>query len=191
MQLGTGHRGHSLTGTLKNVINGHGHARTHTRTHPVCNALLSSKPLSAFCHKRWGAESRTGWLYNPCCIYTPPYWLLHFPPFFFFPPFFPFPFRHHFFSPVSYLDISDLICLRKPNPFSCIVFPQSSTIIPLGSFWLSSSPLFPSYSSVALTLVFHSISSLFLLLTLSCSRSFREAKRRELKCLTTFLSSCR
>lgn len=70
---------------------------------------------------------------------------MHFPPFF---PFF-FPFLHDFSSAVSYIHISDLIWLQKPNPLSYIVFHNLFlfSLFHQGTLLTFSSPIFPFHSS--------------------------------------------
>lgn len=121
----------------------HTHADTQEEWKRVCNALLTSKPLSASCHQRWGAESRAGWLYNPGCIYSPPQWLLHFPPrffFFFFSPFHLFIYFHP--SPIqTYLILS---VVKKCDLIFHIVLHNQAPLFRPEPFRPSSSPRFPS-----------------------------------------------
>lgn len=145
-----------------------------------------------FCHKRWGAESRTGWLYNPCCIYTPPYWLLHFPPYFFS---LSFSISSSFiFTRLLYTHIWSYLASKKPNPLSYIVFHDVFfCIIPSGSPQLSSTTLFSTAFFQELSfLVFHSTASFVpLLLPFPFLEVIGEEKRAEsLKCLTSFLFLC-
>lgn len=136
-----------------------------------------------FCHKRWGAESRTGWLYNPCCIYTPPYWLLHFPPYFFS---LSFSISSSFiFTRLLYTHIWSYLASKKPNPLSYIVFHDVFfCIIPSGSPQLSSTTVFSTEFFQELSFLvfpFHRLlCSSFV--ALSLSRSYRRRKKsREFK----------
>ena len=145
-----------------------------------------------FCHKRWGAESRTGWLYNPRCIYTPPYWLLHFPPYFFS---LSFSISSSFiFTRLLYTHIWSYLASKKPNPLSYIIFHNVFfCIIPSGSPQLSSTTLFSTAFFQELSfLVFHSTASFVpLLLPFPFLEVIGEEKRAEsLKCLTSFLFLC-